>query len=530
MGEKLIISSAVKTFVTQLKAQGKDKRFIDTDDEYNKLKEYLNGSESEKFTDNDKIYVKGLMIESAAKLDADSYASKAMDAVNSWDDDTNKSEFDKLFGTSEKAGEIDADNIIETLASFSNLQDFVDGVEDQDSGDNKASMERICTLINDRIEKYVDGGVLSTDSSRYLHSIEALNKINEVLADGFSRYDENTIANMLTVIVRELSGVSLYNGITIESKNVDIYSGSSVALHSSKSDDVEYAEMIAGLVDSDDDDSSKMWFDNFFGDGTINNPGVVYAGNIVEILDNIVDLQEFIEDIEDQDSGDNINSMMRIVTLLEERLALVLETGIIDKNHSYYQESRKCIDSIKEYVKAGLDGNETNIANEIHTFISYIRGIGSSADVWRADDPKELAKRALNAVDCWWDDNNKREFDYLFGTGSATARNAINFVNIVDVLDTMSSSQMNDFVNGIEDQDEGQNTDSMKRIVDLLRGHLELLVKDKKIDNNSGAYSRITDKFDDIETYMNNGFWSNEEYIASTLMSIVSQLKAVNKK
>ena len=526
MSGKLSISQSVRIFVNSLKAKGGSKDFIDTQDEYNELSNYLNGSEKEKFSADDKLYIKGLMVEAVSRSNAGNYAQSALKAVNRWSDDTNKAEFDALFGTADKAGNVNAYNIVEVLSEFKSLTTFVKGIEEQDSDDLVSSFNRITFLINERLNLMVNNGILSKESSRYLNAKEAVEKIDEIVGNksSLSGSELDSIAQMLYVIVRDLNGTSVYDSSAFVS-----VAGN--GLYMKDAGMPELASKIMKKINSSDDDANKEQFDYYFGDGTLENPGAVSATNIIEVLDNIgPEMEEFVEDIYDMNNGDNIASIKRLATLLQDRLELVLELGVINKNHSIYKNAEASIEQINDYVKSGFEDNIANIATEIINVVNALRGINGASNIWRSVPADELAGKALQATASWSDDTNKERFDYLFGTGSVQDRTPINCVNIVDVLDAMSGNQLDTFINGIEDQDDGNNTASMQRILDLLEEHLRLLIKSGKVKEGGSFEEKIKDKFEDIQIYMNNGFYDNEKRITNILRSIISQLKVVKNE
>ena len=516
MSENLNVTASVKSFVDNVKKLGRSKKFIDSYEEYSKLSEYLNNSSNPLKNDTDKKYIKGLMVEYEHRYYYPAfYASDAMLAVKNWDDDTNKTNFDSLFGTSSAEGFVDAHNIIEVLANISDIYDFVDGIEDQDSDVNKASMQRIVALLNERLQILIADEVMTTDSLKYSKAVEALSFIEKCLESDFAD-SEKKIAGALSIIVRELSGIGTDGNVSFENQSsLDSF------------DIVNDLTSVNAWFNDIDDDTSKECFVEFFGDGTIENPGKVYSGNILEVLDNftIDDLKEFIEDIEDQDSGDNINSMKRIVTLLRERLDCVVELGALKTNSSTYSNAQKVIDEINDYIKSGIESNSSNIANSLKTYCNTMRGVGAS-NKYRSVPAKELASAAMDAVNSWDDDTNKAKFDNLFGTGFVTDNNVINYANIVEVLSEMNN--LEEFVDGIEDQDEGENRASMQRVVDLLKVHLEKLVDRKYVDTESSQYSRLLAQLDDIEIYLSE-FRGSEVSIATTLRSVVNQLKNIRE-
>lgn len=131
---------------------------------------------------------------------ASSLASGACDEVNDWDDDDSRNAFKKYFGDGAVAGQVTSNNIIQVLYEIAkiDMEEFVQDIQDQDSGEGEASIRQLTMLISAHMDILVNAGFLDKKSDDYKNVNKYIGWIGSDLSD-FDDKQEN-IANALCYI------------------------------------------------------------------------------------------------------------------------------------------------------------------------------------------------------------------------------------------------------------------------------------------------------------------------------------------
>ena len=134
------------------------------------------------------------------------------------------------------------------------------------------------------------------------------------------------------------------------------------------------ASEACNAIDDSDDADSRAAFVKYFGDGAI--PGMVTANNIIQVLNKISDMKEFIEDIQDQDVGDGEASIRQLMNLVSAHLDILVNAGALSKNDEIYKSVSDNLKNIGEGL-TDFDEYQDEIANYFTQIQSKLISVGT---------------------------------------------------------------------------------------------------------------------------------------------------------